>query len=84
MSIKYANSSGGVGDPTRPGVIVRIVEGEPWDSDDPFVKARPELFDDTPKVVRSTRAKKALRAPVETATAAPDEVRNTGRRRKSS
>ena len=80
MAIKYANSSGGVGDPTRPGVIVRIVEGEPWDIDDPFVKARPELFDDTPKVVRTTRSKSAVRAPVEQATAAPGETRKTTRR----
>lgn len=89
MAIVYANSTGGVGDPSRPGVIVRTVKGEPWDADDPFVKARPEMFTAEPPFVRRTTERKApSTARVEQATAAPGEVRQTkrgpGRPRKSS
>lgn len=73
MAIVYANSTGGVGDPSRPGVVVRTVAGEPWDGDDPFVKARPDLFNVEPPFVRSTTVRKL--PPIEQATAAPGEVR---------
>lgn len=83
MAIVYANSTGGVGDPTRPGIVVRTVKGEPWDADDPFVKARPQLFDAEPPFIRTTVARKAPTMAVEQATAAPGETRNTRRGRKS-
>lgn len=52
---------------------------EPWAADDPAVKARPDLFADTPLDPRGTRPI------VEQATRAPGEVRRTpGRSRKSS
>ena len=60
------------------GGRVHLSVDQVWDADDPFVKARPELFRDTPlNVLRTT-------APVvEQATAAPGETRKTNRRGKS-
>ena len=52
------------------GMIVRLVQGEPWNADDPFVKARPQLFIFTDVPTRST---------VESATKAPGEKRETRR-----
>lgn len=53
---------------------------EAWSADDPAVKERPDLFNDSPIDPRGTR-------PVEQATQAPDEQRPTkrgpGRPRKS-
>lgn len=51
------------------GARVRMSRGEVWDATDPFVKAHPEFFDESPPDVRRTVA------PVETATAAPGEKR---------
>lgn len=55
------------------GLAVRLVPGEPWDGDDPFVKQRPDLFRDVPDTVHRTVA------PVEQATAQPGERRMTKR-----
>jgi hypothetical protein len=52
--------------------LYRIAEGDPWYSDDPFVRARPELFTDAPQRVFGDR-------PVEQATAAPGERRTVKR-----
>lgn len=52
------------------GLIVRLIEGQAWDADDPFVKARPQLFRFTETSSRST---------VEQATKAPGEKRETRR-----
>ena len=53
------------------GQRVSVVVDEPWDADDPVVKARPDLFTPAPsKVNKST---------VEKATQAPGEKRNTRR-----
>ena len=52
------------------GGVVRLHMGDPWRADDPFVKARPDMFADDPPgaVVRHTGG-------VEQATAAPGEKR---------
>jgi hypothetical protein len=54
---------------------VFIVEGEPWDADDPFVAKHPEHFSDDPG--RSLRGS----GRVEQATAAPGEKRSTSVRK---
>jgi len=51
--IVFCNSSGSVW--RKSGVPVRLVKGEPWWRSDPFVKERPDLFDDEPTKVRGTR-----------------------------
>jgi hypothetical protein len=58
------------------GVIVRVVEGEPWAADDPFVAAKPDLFGTIPNKIRRT-----VDAPpvVEQASKAPGEKRTTKR-----
>ena len=50
---------------------------EAWDDNDPLVKARPELFNAEPTIVRGQR--KQADPPVEKATAAPGEKRTTKR-----
>jgi hypothetical protein len=55
------------------GLAIRLVPGEPWDADDPFVRQRPDLFRDVPDLVHRTVA------PVEQATAGPGERRMTKR-----
>lgn len=49
--IAYARTSTGL------GPLTQIVEGEPWDANDPVVVGHPELFQDSPviKVKTSTR-----------------------------
>ena len=56
------------------GRRVVVHRDQPWDANDPVVKARPDLFTPAPSKVQST---------VEQATQAPGEKRNT-RRGKSS
>ena len=73
MNIVYANAQGSV--PWN-GTIVRLNPGDTWAADDPFVKARPDLFSDTPNVVhRTTPADR----PVEVATRRPGERRGAVR-----
>ena len=67
MKLVYALTTGTVVDPAT-GLKVRLTELEPWDANDPFVKARPDLFSDTPKTVRRTRKAETQ---VETASKAP-------------
>ncbi len=57
------------------GSVERIHEGEVWDADAAFVKARPELFVSEPpgRIVRGR-----VRQVVETATAEPGKRRRTG------
>lgn len=49
---------------------VRLSPEQSWDADDPFVKARPELFNLDPGRVQRTEV-------AESATRAPGEVRRT-------
>lgn len=53
------------------GLPVKLVGGEAWAADDPFVKDRSDLFVSEPPNVRRTVAA----APVERATKAPGERR---------
>lgn len=53
------------------GLPVQLTQNEPWDSDDPFVKARRDLFATQPVKIRRT----VEQAPVERATRAPGERR---------
>jgi hypothetical protein len=68
------------------GRTVAINAGEAWAADDPVVEARPDLFADAPESVRRSGGRIAERkrrrgsdAPVERATAAPGEKRDTER-----
>jgi len=56
------------------GGVIQLSPLDVWDADDPFVQARPELFDSVPRVIRRTGP-----APVEQATANPGQVRKTTR-----
>jgi hypothetical protein len=67
MKIVYAATTGLVVNPVD-GLPIRVVELEPWAADDPFVKARPDLFSDAPRSVRRTVL---APEPIETATKAP-------------
>lgn len=60
------------------GLIVRLVEGEPWAANDPFVIAKPKLFGDKPQYVRRT-VNRSAETPVETATKTPGEKRKVTR-----
>lgn len=56
------------------GLKVRLSPGEAWWAGDPIVRARPELFNRVPAVVRGVRPQgkfEASDSPVETATADP-------------
>ncbi len=73
MDLVYANCNTYVGAPN--GSIQQLVLGEPWDANDPLVKARPELFSTQPtKLRRSYRD--LVGSEIEQATAAPGEKRN--------
>ena len=66
------------------GETLMLNEGELWAADDPFVLARPELFTDdlesvTRRSVKPAKAATPVEAPVEQATAAPGEKRQTRR-----
>jgi hypothetical protein len=64
------------------GDKVVLAADEPWHASDPFVKAHPDLFVDTPRVVRGYAERPAARrgqADAEAATAVPGEKRTTRR-----
>ncbi|HEY7823117.1 MAG TPA: hypothetical protein VIG24_09800 [Acidimicrobiia bacterium] len=67
MKLVYSVTTGTVVNPNT-GLKVRLVELEPWDASDPFVKSRPDLFSDAPKTVRRTVV---APNPIEAATKAP-------------
>lgn len=52
------------------GRVLHLDKGIPWRADDPFVKARPDMFSRTPPITGAT-----VESPVETVTAAPGEKR---------
>ncbi len=57
------------------GLKIRLVPGEAWAADDPFVKANPDKFSLEPPTIRRTVA----RVIVEQASKAPGEKRATKR-----
>ncbi len=68
MNVVFAAVTGSV----RHGEnIIRMAAGQPWAADDPFVRARPDLFTDAASVLHRT----APARPVEQATKAPGERR---------
>lgn len=69
MSYKFANSTCAV---RHDGGVVRLHLGDPWHAEDPFVKARPDLFNDDPPSATVRGA-----APVEDATSRPGERRGS-------
>ena len=66
MNIVYATTSCSSRNPD--GTPARLIQGEAWWADDPFVIAHPDLFRGTPPIVRGTTSQTR---PVETATAVP-------------
>ena len=70
MALKFANCTTWIANG-------HLIQDEAWDADDPVVKARPDLFNDEPSIVRGVRK---VEAQVETATAAPGEKRTRARR----
>ena len=70
---KFANASCAV---RWKGSVVRLNKGDAWSSDDPFVKDRPDFFDDSPTMVHATRG---AEQPIEQTTARPGEKRNARR-----
>lgn len=58
--------------------VVRLAQDDPWHADDPFVRARPDLFTDAPSRVFGVKGARAAAAPVEQATARPGEQRRVG------
>jgi len=63
------------------GGRIHLNPGQQWDSNDPFVLARPEFFDDDPTAPSTTVSG---REPVERGTQAPGEKRTPPRRPASS
>lgn len=83
MDIVYAQGSGQV--PLRSGQVANVRKGQHWPATDQVVKARPDLFTDDPRYgLVYTEAPPGYdgelnEMPVETASAAPGERRNTRR-----
>jgi hypothetical protein len=73
--IVFALSTCSTTDP-QTGLIIRVVEGEPWAANDPFVKARSDLFGSQPERIRRTVPAVPV---VEQASKAPGEKRTTKR-----
>jgi len=72
------------------GQPVQVVRGQAWGSEDPFVKARPDLFRDPDSVRRTPgytgpkrRVSRETEPRIETVTAAPGERRGTTQRRET-
>ena len=73
MSLKFVRSSVST---VIDGRRVRLTKDDPWRSDDPVVVAAPGFFADEPSEVQTSQGRQST-APVEQATAAPGEKRNT-------
>lgn len=78
MKVKYATGRSVVTTPD--GAQVLILKGTHWPADDPVVQAHPGLFSDDPRYgLMFTTTPEGFDAPVEQATAAPGERRQTRR-----
>lgn len=83
MDIVYAQGTDKV--LLRSGQVAQVRKGQHWPATDPVVKARPDLFTDDPRYgLVYTQAPpghddQLNEAPVESASAAPGERRNTRR-----
>lgn len=80
MNAVYAKSTASVALPD--GAVVGVQEGSHWSADDPIVQAHPDLFSDDARfgMLFSRPLQPDDYPPVEQATAAPGERRNTTRR----
>ena len=80
MEIEYvfAAQSCSVVNPAS-GLKIRLSVGEAWAADDPFVKARPDLFKTVPFVIRRSEPVGAVEFPVESAVAVPGVKRQVKR-----
>lgn len=63
---------------THEGVPVTVRQNDPWYADDPFVKAHPDLFSETPVAVTRFNGNDSV---IEAATSRPGEKRSTRRAR---
>lgn len=63
------------------GMRVALRPGEPWDGDDPLVKANPDAFVDGPVTVRSTRTPEGV---IDVPAEQSDKPRATRRPRQAS
>lgn len=79
MQVKYATGNAVV--PREEGGNVQVRKGSHWPADDPIVLSQPSLFSDDPRYGMNYSVKPAGfdEPPVEQATAAPGEKRNTRR-----
>jgi hypothetical protein len=77
-AVVFAAQSCSVVNPAS-GLKIRLVAGEAWAADDPFVRLRSDLFRDLPKVVRSTGPAGVVDIPVESAVAVPGVKRQVKR-----
>jgi hypothetical protein len=75
MDIVYARSTVNL---AHNGQRIPVRAGEPWDAGDPLVARYPDMFADNLSAVRTTLTPSGM-LPVERATAAPGERRNTRR-----
>lgn len=65
---------------TESGAPVLVQKGSHWPADDPIVRDNPQLFSEDPRWgMVYTRPPEGYDAPIEQATAAPGEKRNTRR-----
>lgn len=66
MNVVFATRTVSVKNPTGPGTVT-VVKGEAWNADHPFVKARKDLFTDSPdpEDVRGGLVERATAAPGE-------------------
>lgn len=77
-SYVFAGQSCSVVNPAS-GLKIRLSVGEAWAADDPFVKARPDLFMSVPFVVRRSEPLRIADSPVESAVAVPGVKRQVKR-----
>ena len=79
MKVVYATTTSLVTDPST-GVRGKVQKGTHWPADDPVVKANPDLFSEDPRWGMNYSVEPdGYDAPVEQATAAPGERRQTRR-----
>jgi len=79
VKVVFAVATQAVPDPST-GARGMVHKGTHWSADDPVVKTNPELFSDDPRWgLNYSVEPEGYDAPVEQATAAPGEKRNTRR-----
>jgi len=78
VAVVFASQTCSVVNPAS-GLKIRLVAGEAWAADDPFVRLRSDLFRSLPLVVRRTEPGGIVDAPVESAVAVPGGKRTVKR-----